>query len=147
MTPSNNLYAVTKFYEGFSASVYIDAAGFKTIGIGHKVRDDETFSSITVAEAEEMLRDDMADAVYAVNAMVTVPLTQGQFDCLCDFTYNLGGGKLKESTLLKRLNAKDYDSVPSEVYRWIYADGKPMAGLIKRRKAEISLWNDEVPEL
>ena len=157
MTPSNDLYAVTKFFEGLSSKPYVDSAGYETVGIGHKILAGENFSQgITLQEAEQLLRDDMGDAVVDVQRLVTVPLTQGQFDCLCDFTYNLGGGKLKESTLLKRLNAGDYAGVPYELYHvdkdcsqhgWIFAGGKIMAGLVKRRQAEIALWNDEVPQL
>jgi lysozyme len=130
----------------------MDAAGFLTVGYGHKLASGESFRSVTEAEAENILCEDMKIAVDAVNRLVKVELNQGQFDCLCDFTFNMGQGKLADSTLLKKLNSGDYACVPYELYHldpdgtphgWILAGGKVLEGLVNRRKAEIALWNGE----
>lgn len=77
---------------------------------------------------------------HAVNSLVKGPLTQGQFDALVDFTYNLGAGTLAHSSLLRMPNAGDYSRVPAELEKWIYAAGEVMPGLVARRKAEAALW-------
>jgi GH24 family phage-related lysozyme (muramidase) len=67
-------------------------------------------------------------------------LLQHQLDALTSWTYNLGVGNLSSSTLLKKLNTGDYESVPSEMVRWNKAGGKVLAGLTRRREAEAELW-------
>ena len=71
---------------------------------------------------------------------VKVELTQNELDALTSWTYNLGVGNLNSSTLLKKLNTGDKDSVPSEMLRWNKAAGKVLAGLTRRREAEAKLW-------
>ena len=83
-------------HEGFSRIVYFCPAGYPTIGFGHVVRDDEDFSAgIDETQAEELLRQDTQIAERAVLRLINVPLTDGQFDVLVSFTYNLGGGALQ----------------------------------------------------
>lgn len=140
-----------KASEGFRAAVYPDLAGHLTIGYGHKVLVHETFpDSIDEAKALAILKSDAAIAASIVKRLVNVPLKQGQFDCLGDLTFNEGGERLAESTLLSLLNAGMYGSVPAQLYRkddegnehgWIFAGGVIEPGLITRRKAEIALWN------
>jgi lysozyme len=79
----------------------------------------------------------------AVQRAVTVPLTDNQFAALVSFTFNLGEGALQKSTLLKLLNAGDYNSVPSELQKWVKAGGQTLAGLVKRRMAEADLWRTQ----
>jgi GH24 family phage-related lysozyme (muramidase) len=69
-----------------------------------------------------------------------VPLTQNRFDALISFTYNLGGSALASSTLLKKLNAKDYKGAAAEFPKWNKAGGKVVSGLTKRRDAEMELF-------
>lgn len=73
---------------------------------------------------------------------VTVPLQQHQVDALVSFVFNVGGGAFAESTLLRELNAGHYDAVPRELPRWVKADGKTLAGLVRRRQAEGTLFAD-----
>lgn len=126
-------------FEGFVPYIYLDSAGKKTIGYGHLVRDGEDFSYITPEQAEELLRKDVGIAEKAVKQLVTVPITQGQYDALVSFTFNLGYGRLKSSTLLRKLNAGEGAS--AEFDRWVYAGGEKLVGLILRRKAEQLLFN------
>ncbi|MGB4192033.1 MAG: lysozyme [Rickettsiales bacterium] len=72
---------------------------------------------------------------------MSVPLTDNQFDALVSFTFNLGAGTLQRSTLRAKLNREEYWSVPQEMMRWIYADGRKIQGLILRRMAEVELYS------
>ena len=71
---------------------------------------------------------------------VKISLDQNELDALTSWTYNLGVGNLQSSTLLKKLNSGDKNSVPSEMVRWNKAAGKVLAGLTRRREAEAKLW-------
>jgi len=93
---------------------------------------------ITADEAERILRADVAKFEARVVALVKVPLTDSQFAALVSFDYNTGA--LGNSTLLRRLNAGDYDAVPGELAKWVNADGKRVQGLVNRRASEIALW-------
>jgi len=138
---STNGLAVLCGLEDLRLEPYEDAAGKLTIGYGHLLRDGETFTTITEKEAERLLEEDVEDAEEAVSDLVRVPLTQGQFDALVCFTFNVGRTHLAQSTLLKRLNGKDYKRVPLELERWVYAGGKYLTGLVNRRAKEVALWN------
>jgi GH24 family phage-related lysozyme (muramidase) len=131
-----------KASEGFKPAVYNDVAGFPTIGYGHKLLPGESFpNGVTEAQATNILSSDANQAVQAVNRLVTVSLTQGQFDALVDFTYNLGAGALTYSTLLKLLNEGQYDAAGQQLLLWDHAAGVVSAGLLTRREAELALWN------
>lgn len=128
-------------FEGFSDVVYVCPAGFKTIGFGHMLREGETYDKISRGLGESILMDDLHQFEEAVHRLVSVDLTQNQFDALVSFTFNLGPGALAKSTLLKKLNQGDYAAAAREFNRWIYAAGKPLKGLVKRRQAETDLFN------
>jgi len=132
--------------EGFRSRVYLDAAGFPTIGYGHRLLHPESFSNgIDEVQAERILAYDVREAEQAVLRLVKVPLNQGQFDALVDFSFNLGAGKLAESTLLKDLNAGRYDAAQEQLLLWDHAGLQENAGLRARREAEAELWaNGEV---
>lgn len=143
--------ALIKRSEGLRLTVYKDVAGNATIGYGHLVLDHENFDAgISETDATQILDRDQAAACSIVRRLVNVPLKQGQFDCLADFTFNMGGHALATSHLLASLNGGNYGAVAYELYHvddlgiphgWIYAGGKPRDALIERRKAEIALWN------
>jgi lysozyme len=127
--------------EGFRGQVYLDVAGLPTIGYGHRLLDGESFpAGINEAQAEAMLSLDARAAELAVHRLVKVALTQGQFDALVDFVFNLGAGRLAESTLLKDLNAGRYDAA-EQLLRWDHAGAVENAGLQARRQAEFELWH------
>ena len=96
---------------------------------------------ITQEEADQMLLDELVEYEGYVNNLVTVGLNQNQFDAMVSWVYNLGGGNLKASTLLKVLNAGDYEGVPAQMLRWNKAGGKVLEGLTRRRQAEADLWS------
>ena len=135
-----------KLSEGLRLKAYQDTGKVWTIGYGHtsaaggmKVYQGLT---ITNAQAEQLLKDDLARMTYPViKRLVKVDLTQGQFDALCSFIYNLGEGQVSESTLLKLLNAKDYKGASGQFGRWIYDNGKKFDGLVTRRENEQELFD------
>jgi len=141
-TISDTGLAIIKFFEGFSPFTYIDAAGHPTIGFGHLIRPGETFNEpLTGVAADELLRKDVQSAERDVNRSVKVPFLIHQFDAIVSFTFNLGGGALAKSTLLKRINAGRHEDVPAQLDRWVYAGGKKLRGLVLRRTAEGVLYS------
>jgi lysozyme len=133
--------------EGFRNRVYRDVAGIPTIGYGHHLLHSDSFpNGIDEPQAANLLACDVRDAEQAVQRMVKVPLTQGQFDALVDFTFNLGAGRLASSTLLKSLNAGRYDDAAEQLLRWDHADGQEIAALKARREAEAGLWRNAAAE-
>lgn len=132
---------LVKHHEGFSPKVYICPAGYPTIGYGHLILSYEDFSKgITKSQAEDLLRHDIRIAERAVLRFITVPLTDGQFNALVSFTFNLGGGALQRSTLRRVVNRGDHDGVPQQFMRWVWADGRKLKGLIRRRRDEAALY-------
>ena len=124
-----------KKFEGCRLEAYRCSANVLTIGYGHTGGVLET-DVITQDVANKLLEEDIAKFEKYVNVNVAVELNQSQFDALVAWTFNLGVGNLRSSTMLKKLNESDYDSVPSEMRRWNKAGGKTLDGLIRRRKAE-----------
>jgi GH24 family phage-related lysozyme (muramidase) len=134
---------VIKRFEGFSPTVYICPAGYPTIGYGHLVKphERERFArGITAEQAESLLRQDVESAERAVLRLITVPLTDGQFDALVSFTFNLGAGALQRSTLRRRVNRGDHAGVPPEFRKWVWAGGRKLQGLVRRRGEETSIY-------
>ena len=127
--------------EGFRPHVYKDVAGVPTVGYGHKLLAGEHFANgIDEPTALRILALGVAGAEAAVSRMVKVPLTQGQFDALVDWTYNLGAGRLASSTMLKVLNQGHYDQALEQLMLWVHAGGKEQPGLVARRNEERILW-------
>jgi lysozyme len=96
--------------------------------------------TITREQAEQLLLGDVSKAVATVNRVVTVDLTQDEFDALVDFTFNLGCSAFESSTLLKDLNKGDIAGAAAQFERFDHAGGKVVAGLLRRRTAEASLF-------
>jgi lysozyme len=127
--------------EGFRDRVYLDVAGFPTIGYGHLIKPHESFpNGITEAQAAAILSTDVQEAEQSVARLVKVALTQGQFDALVDFCFNLGAARLASSTLLRELNVGDYQAAARQFLVWDHAGGAVVAGLEARREAELKLW-------
>ena len=97
--------------------------------------------SIDEGEAAALLFRDVRPAYSSVARLIKVPLSDLQAAALIDFTHNLGSGNLRASTLRAVINRDDYDAVPFQLRRWVYGGGKRLGGLIRRREAEIKLWN------
>lgn len=128
--------------EGFRDRTYADIAGFRTIGFGHRQLPGENYpDGICLAEGESLLISDVLTAEAALSRLVKVPLTQGQFDALVDFVFNLGAGRLASSTLLSYLNAGKYDAAAWQLLAWDHTGSFENAALKIRREAEFRLWS------
>lgn len=123
---------------GFIQS-YKCPSGHWTIGYG-TTKGVYPNQKITKAEAEKFLHEDVARFEAAVNKFVNVPLTSNQYAALVSFTYNLGPQALKRSTLLKKINSRQYKLAANEFTKWVYAGGQKLSGLIRRREAEKQLF-------
>lgn len=140
MKTGNQGIDLIKRFEGFSAVPYRDAAGLWTIGFGHLIRKDENFTIISETEADELLQRDITAAEWGVLRNIRVPLSQHQFDALVSFTFNLGAGTLQRSTLRLCVNREEHDVIPQELLRWVWAGGRKLRGLYKRRFLEGELY-------
>lgn len=129
--------------EGCELRMYHDAAGLPTIGVGHLItdEDEDIGMTITMAQAMELLRRDLEDHESDVLRAVKVPLKQHQFDALVSFDFNVGGHNFRRSTLLKKLNAGDFDGAAGQFSRWVYAGAEVVPGLIARRVREAKLFS------
>ena len=129
-----------KNFEGCRLEAYQYSAGVWTIGYGHTGSDVYKGLTITQEKAESLLKSDLIVHCNNVEKLVKVKLNQNQFDSLVSFEYNTGYGNFSSSTLLKLLNKGDYAGAAGQFERWVYAGGKVLAGLQKRRKAEKELF-------
>jgi len=136
MQTSENGFALIQKYEGLRLATYVCPGGKLTIGYGHTGPDVTTGKKIDEEEANALLVKDVQRFERAVNGLVTVPMTQGMFDALISFSFNLGVGSLKSSTLLKKLNAGNLTGAADEFLKWNKAGGKVLAGLSARRESE-----------
>ena len=134
--------SLIKKFEGCRLEAYYCSGGVLTIGYGHTGGVKET-DTITQEEADKLLKGDILKFEQYVEDNVMVELDQSQFDALVAWTFNLGPGNLRESTMLKKLNNQEYESVPFEMRRWNKAGGKTLDGLIRRRKAEGLLFENK----
>jgi GH24 family phage-related lysozyme (muramidase) len=139
MDYSNDGISLTEQSEGCKLKAYSDVVGVWTIGYGH-TKGVKQGDSCTQAQAEAWLREDIQDCVKAINRGLKVKVSQGQFDALVDFAFNLGFGALEKSTLWKKLNAGDFQGAAAEFPKWNKAGGKVVSGLTKRRLAEQKLF-------
>ena len=131
--------ALIKKFEGCKLEAYKCPAGVWSIGFGFTkdVQEGDVWSQ---THAEEMLEIELEEYEGYINDLVDVPLEQHQFDALVAWVYNLGAGNLISSTLLIKLNAKEYADIPHEIQRWNKAAGEVLEGLVRRRKAEALLF-------
>lgn len=134
-------------FESVRLEAYPDPAhgwNVPTIGIGHTsaAGPPQVFrgQTITAGEAHDILARDLAAVELLVRNLITVPLTDNQLGALVSFTFNLGAGNLKSSTLRRKLNAGDYAGAQAEFYKWDHANGMKLKGLTRRRAAEAALF-------
>lgn len=131
---------IIKHFEGFRPKAYICPAGVLTIGYG-------TTSGVyrgqivSESQAVALLSKDLLVFEREVKKAVKVPLEQWEFDALVSFVYNVGGGNFRSSTLLRKLNAGEYDQVPGQLMRWNKGGGRVLPGLTRRRAAEGRLFS------
>lgn len=139
MKNSKNGIRFIQQWEGCRLTSYQDGGGVWTIGTGH-TRGVTAGQTITQVQADQYLDDDLQSVNNALNSVVSAPVNQNQYDALSSFTFNLGSGALKHSTLLRLLNQGNYAGAADEFPKWCFDNGKVIQGLVNRRNAEQSLF-------
>lgn len=149
MQASSNAVQLIKASEGFKAHPYLCPAGVPTIGYGSTRYE----NGVKVTLKDKPISPERAELILlyvlqheyapAVSRYVTVPINQNQFDALLSFAYNLGAQALRTSTLLRLLNENKMIAAATEFTKWVWADGRKLVGLIKRREAERKLFLSE----
>tara|TARA_R100000664_G_scaffold9149_3_gene15201 strand:+ start:243 stop:686 length:444 start_codon:yes stop_codon:yes gene_type:complete len=131
--------SLIKKFEGCELKAYRCAANVLTIGYGStkNVKEGDT---ITQEEADKLLLHEMKEYEGYINDMVKSDLKQNEFDALVSWVFNLGPSNLSSSTLLQKLNNKDWDDIPNQIKRWNKAGGEVLQGLVRRREAEALLF-------
>ena len=130
----------TKRYEGLRLKAYQDSGGIWTVGYGHTGSDVVQGRCVSELEAEALLRADLRNAINCVNRSVRTAIEQNQFDALVDFAYNAGQGSFVRSTLLTKLNSRDFEGAAGQFSLWVNVSGKPLPGLVRRRYAEAAMF-------
>ena len=139
MKASVDAYELIKQFEGLRLEAYLCPAGIWTIGYGHSSGVSPN-SFITIQEADEYLHRDVAAIEMQLNKL-NLSLRQCQWDAIVSFVFNVGIGNFKASTLLAKIRINpDDNSIIDEFLRWVYANGKVMRGLQKRRLTEMKLY-------
>ena len=138
-----------KSFESCSLKAYKCQAGVWTIGWGHTggVKEGDT---ITQAQADQLLENDLSVSEQDVERIIQIPLNDNQFGALVSFDFNCGGNALAQSTLHHLLEEGKYSTVPGQLGQWNKAKDpktglkRVVPGLVRRRQAEIDLWNTPV---
>ena len=139
MKASNVCIDAIKSFEGFRSKAYKCPAGVWTCGHG-TTKNITPKTTCSKQQAEQWLREDIEPIENYLNK-INICTTQGQFDALTDFIYNLGIGNFSKSTLLKYILAKrPTEQILNQFMRWVYAGGKKLKGLVKRREWECQTW-------
>lgn len=132
-----------KKWEGLRLMPYLCPAGIPTIGYGHvmSTRERSGFAAgINEDTAEHLLMKDCDRFILAINRSVQVPLSILQVSSLLSWTFNLGAGNLRSSTMLKKINAEEHGEVPYQIRRWNKCRGQVLDGLVARREDEAQLY-------
>jgi lysozyme len=126
--------ALTEGFEGLKLEAYWDRNGW-AIGYGHRSGVVQGMTC-TREQAEAWLGQDIAWAEFVVDRYVTVPVTQGEYDAMVDFCFNLGSDRFEHSTLLELVDQGKIPEAAAEFEKWDKMGGKEVAGLLRRRLAE-----------
>ncbi len=137
--------ALMRRFEGLYLTPYLCSAGVPTIGYGATYYEDGTrvtlFDAAITNERAEALLIWMVRTVYLPQVMRLCPSIDNpnRLAALIDFTFNLGGSALKNSTLRRKVNAGMWSAVPTELSKWVMAAGRRLRGLVIRREVEAAL--------
>ena len=138
-----NAIDLIKKFEGFRSKAYQDSVGVWTIGYGTtRINGEPVKAGMTITEdqALQLVQQEVNKLWSQIEQISRVSLNQNQMNALVDFAYNLGFNALKTSTLMKMVNAGDFNGAANQFSRWVYAGGKVLPGLVKRREAEKQLF-------
>lgn len=147
--PTERAKALVRQFEGYREKAYLCPAGVFTIAFGH-TRGVKEGDRCDMAQAELWLSLDLATAAASIERKIgeanVLALTDNQFDALCSFVFNLGTGpKSPEWQLWGLLRKRQFDQIPAQLARFVYAGKTKLNGLVRRRNAEIALWSDAEP--
>jgi len=131
--------ALIQEFEGLRLASYRDPVGVWTVGYGH-TKTARPGQRISIEQAEQLLRDDLAVFEACVRRAVLVELNQNEADALISLAFNVGCGAVARSTLVRKINAGDRKGAADEFLRWDKAGGKRLQGLARRRRAERELF-------
>jgi lysozyme len=133
-----------KDFESLRTETYLDQGGKPTICYGHLINPNENFGKMNEEDCSDLMRKDMLRFENAVRDNVEVDLTQNQYDALVSFSYNVGTGAFIDSTLLRKLNSRDYEGAADELDRWNKVSGKVSRGLVARRAKEKNMFENGI---
>lgn len=140
MPISDRGFDLIKAYERLRLKAYLPTPDdVWTVGYGH-TKDVQEGDEVTEDEADAFLREDVKSAEDCIDTYVEAELTQNQYDALCSFIFNIGCGNFKGSTLCKLINAGNFEAAQKQFARWNKQNGKPLAGLTRRRAEEAALF-------
>ncbi len=141
MKTSKKGIELIKRHEGVKTTAYLCPAGVWTIGYGHTGKEVRVGSTLSLEEAEELLRSDLTLFEEVVSKYVESTLTQNQFDALVSLIYNIGAGAFLGSTLFRLVNTTpNHPEIEMEFNKWVNARGRRLPGLVKRRADEAKLY-------
>lgn len=140
MQISQQAIELIKKFEGYSQVPYLCPAGYPTIGYGHKIAKNEKYDKISCHLAQDLLLIDLTKVQFSVLNNIHYPLNQNQFGAIVCFTYNVGGGALQRSTLRQKINYGNLEEVGQELLKWVHVGSRKIAGLARRRQAEVELF-------
>ena len=138
-----NAIDLIKRYEGFRPQAYQDSVGVWTIGYGTtRINGQPVKAGMTITEdqALQLVQQEVNKLWSQIESILKVKINDNQMNALVDFAYNLGFGSLKNSTLMRLVNESKFEEAANEFPRWVYAGGKVLPGLVKRREAERQLF-------
>lgn len=134
------LHRIVQHSPSISVAPYICPAGFWTIGYGHLC--DREHPIISIDQAEKYLYDDLS--IARAQTLKLCPIlafeSEPRLAAITDFTFNLGAGRLRSSTLRKVINAKEWDRCAVELRKWVFGGGRKLPGLVLRREFDVALW-------
>lgn len=138
-----NAIDLIKQFEGFRPEAYQDSVGVWTIGYGTTIINNQPVKQgmiITQDQALQLVQQEVNKLWSKIESILKVKINDNQMNALVDFAYNLGFGSLKNSTLMRLVNESKFDEAANQFPRWVYAGGKVLPGLVKRREAEKQLF-------
>ncbi|HQB09116.1 MAG TPA: lysozyme [bacterium] len=132
-----------KEFEGLRLTAYLCPAGVWTIGYGH-TKGVKRGMKIDQAQADRLLDIDLIDVARSIRQLVKVNINDNQAQALVSFVFNIGYGAFEKSTLLRKINNRDFLAASLEFRKWVYAKGIKLPGLVRRRSVEKDLFNEPV---
>jgi lysozyme len=133
-----------KSLEGFRSEPYVCAGGYLTIGYGHKLLPSDSYKIVSPEKAQQILENDLRRIERLVLKYINVGINDDQFAALVSFTFNVGAAALQRSTLRQKINYVYYEDGAKEFLKWVYAGGRKIIGLVRRRRLESELFSGSV---